>query len=59
MKKDIAPKPFSTANPLVRVHAMLRRKENYIPELLTFEGLTLNRFTYEISYQINRQAAGT
>ncbi|MCI8505529.1 MAG: response regulator transcription factor [Lachnospiraceae bacterium] len=53
---DYLPKPFSTAELLARVRAMLRRKENYIPELLTFGGLTLNRSTYEISCQTNRQA---
>ena len=53
---DYLPKPFSTAELLARVRAMLRRKENYTPELLTFGGLTLNRSTYEISSQTNRQA---
>ena len=53
---DYLPKPFSTAELLARVRAMLRRKENYTPELLTFGGLTLNRSTYEISSQANRQA---
>ena len=53
---DYLPKPFSTAELLARVRAMLRRKENYTPELLAFGGLTLNRSTYEISCQTNRQA---
>ncbi len=53
---DYLPKPFSTAELLARVRAMLRRKENYTPKLLTFGGLTLNRSTYEISSQTNRQA---
>lgn len=53
---DYLPKPFSTAELLARVRAMLRRKENYTPELLKFGGLTLNRSTYEILYQTNRQA---
>lgn len=53
---DYLPKPFSTAELLARVRAMLRRKENYTPELLTFGGLTLNRSTYEISSQTSRQA---
>ena len=44
---DYLPKPFSTAELLARVRAMLRRKENYTPELLTFGGLTLNRSTYK------------
>lgn len=52
---DYLPKPFATAELLARVRAMLRRKENYTPELLIFGGLTLNRSTYEILYQTNRQ----
>ena len=53
---DYLPKPFSTAELLARVRAMLRRKENYTPDLLTFGGLTLNRSAYEISSQAKRQA---
>lgn len=53
---DYLPKPFVTAELLARVRAMLRRKENYMPELLTLGGLTLNRSTYEISCQTKRQA---
>ncbi len=53
---DYLPKPFVTAELLARVRAMLRRKENYTPELLTLGGLTLNRSTYEISCQTKRQA---
>ena len=52
---DYLPKPFSTAELLARVRAMLRRKENYTPELLTFGNLILNRSTYEIVYQTNSQ----
>lgn len=52
---DYLSKPFSTAELLARVRAMLRRKENYTPDLLEFGELTLNRSTYEISCQANRQ----
>ena len=45
---DYLPKPFSTGELLARVRAMLRRKDNFTPDLLTFEGLTLNRSTYEL-----------
>jgi len=45
---DYLPKPFSTGELLARVRAMLRRKDNFTPDLLTFEKLTLNRSTYEI-----------
>ena len=46
---DYLPKPFSTPELLARIRAMLRRKENYSPDLLPFEGLTLNRSTYELT----------
>lgn len=48
---DYLPKPFSTAELLARIRAMLRRKDNFTPDLLTFEGLTLNRSTYELCYR--------
>lgn len=47
---DYLPKPFSTQELLARVRAMLRRKDNYIPDLLRVGNLVLNRSTYEISY---------
>ena len=46
---DYLPKPFATGELLARVRAMLRRKDNFTPDLLSFEGLTLNRSTYEIA----------
>ena len=45
---DYLPKPFSAGELLARVRAMLRRKDNFTPDLLTFEKLTLNRSTYEL-----------
>ena len=47
---DYLPKPFSTAELLARVRAMLRRKENYVPDLLVVNGTGLNRSTYELEY---------
>ena len=47
---DYLPKPFSMGELLARVRAMLRRKDNFTPDLLCFGELTLNRSTYEISY---------
>ena len=47
---DYLPKPFSTGELLARVRAMLRRKDHFTPDLLTFEKLTLNRSTYELIY---------
>ena len=53
---DYLPKPFSTAELLARVRAMLRRKETYLPDLLTFGAVTLNRSTYQLLYQGRDQA---
>ena len=53
---DYLPKPFSTGELLARVRAMLRRKDNFTPDLLTFEKLTLNRSTYELVYDGKTQA---
>ena len=47
---DYLPKPFATGELLARVRAMLRRKDNFIPDLLRFGDLVLNRSTYEIAY---------
>ena len=45
---DYLPKPFSTGELLARVRAMLRRKDNFTPDMLTFGALLLNRSTYEL-----------
>ena len=45
---DYLPKPFSTAELLARVRAMLRRREAYVPDLLTFSDLVLDRSAREI-----------
>ncbi len=47
---DYLPKPFSTQELLARVRAMLRRRDNYAPEIIEVNGLTLNRSTYELSF---------
>ena len=47
---DYLPKPFSTGELLARVRAMLRRKDNFMPDILTFGDLLLNRSTYELVY---------
>ena len=48
---DYLPKPFSTGELLARVRAMLRRKDNFTPDLLCFGELVLNRSTYELICQ--------
>lgn len=45
---DYLPKPFSTGELLSRVRAMLRRKDTFTPDMLTFGALLLNRSTYEL-----------
>ena len=45
---DYLPKPFSTGELLARVRAMLRRKDNFTPDMLTFGELSLNPSTYEL-----------
>ena len=47
---DYLPKPFATGELLARVRAMLRRKDNFVPDLLCFGELVLNRSTYEIAH---------
>ena len=50
---DYLSKPFSTSELLARVRAMLRRKDNYTPDLLNYNEVVLNRSTYELIYQDN------
>ncbi len=52
---DYLPKPFSTSELLARVRAMLRRKDNYTPDLLTYKEVVLNRSTYELYYDGSTQ----
>ena len=40
--------PFPPHEFLARVRAMLRRKDNFTPDLLTVGVLSLNRSTYEL-----------
>ena len=47
---DYLPKPFSTGELLARVRAMLRRKDNFTPDMLSFGALSLNRSTYELNF---------
>ena len=53
---DYLPKPFSTGELLARVRAMLRRKDQYTPDMLTFSSLSLNKSTYEMSFGERSQA---
>ena len=53
---DYLPKPFSVQELLARVRAMLRRKDNFLPDLLRAGKLVLNRSTYEMIYENKSQA---
>ena len=56
---DYLPKPFATAELLARVRAMLRRKDRFTPDILTFGTLSLNRSTYElICNQMSQSLSG-
>lgn len=46
---DYLPKPFAMGELLARVRAMLRRKDQYTPDLLQFGNLTLDMQNYELS----------
>lgn len=48
---DYLPKPFSTAELLARIRAMLRRKDTYLPDLLAIGSVILNRSTYQLVFQ--------
>ncbi|NLZ55488.1 MAG: response regulator transcription factor [Clostridiaceae bacterium] len=52
---DYLAKPFSTSELLARIRAMLRRKDNYIPDLLKLGDLVLNCSTHEISFGAQTQ----
>lgn len=45
---DYLPKPFNASELLARVRAMLRRREAYVPDVVAFEDLTLDKGTNEL-----------
>ncbi len=46
---DYLPKPFAMGEFLARVRAMLRRKEEYTPDIISIGNISLNRQNYELS----------
>ena len=46
---DYLPKPFVMGELLARVRAMLRRKENFTPDIITVGNLSLNMQNYQLS----------
>lgn len=53
---DYLAKPFYTQELLARVRAMLRRKDNYTPNIISINNVQLNPSTFEIIYDNNKQA---
>ena len=45
---DYLPKPFDAGELMARVRAMLRRRESYVPDILTWEDLTLDKGSCEL-----------
>ncbi|MBR1904585.1 MAG: response regulator transcription factor [Alphaproteobacteria bacterium] len=45
---DYLPKPFDVNELLARIRAMLRRRENYVPDVITFEDLSLDKGKNEL-----------
>ena len=46
---DYLPKPFAMAELLARVRALVRRRERLVPEVIYFEGLSLDLSAYTLS----------
>ena len=46
---DYLPKPFAMAELLARVRALVRRRERLVPEVISFEGLSLDLSAYTLS----------
>ena len=46
---DYLPKPFAMEELLARVRAMLRRREAFVPDILTCGDISLNLQSYELS----------
>ena len=51
---DYLPKPFAMGELLARIRAMLRRREEFTPDLLTMGNLSLDRQSYQLCVGENR-----
>ncbi len=45
---DYLAKPFNASELLARIRAMLRRRDAYVPDILTFEDLSLDKGSFEL-----------
>ena len=45
---DYLPKPFDAGELMARIRAMLRRRENYVPDVLRWEDLSLDKGSCEL-----------
>lgn len=50
---DYLAKPFAASELTARVRAMLRRRESFQTDLLSFQGMTLNLSTFELCFRDN------
>ena len=50
---DYLAKPFAMGELIARIRAMLRRKEDFTPDILSFGELSLNRQNFELRYGEN------
>lgn len=55
---DYLPKPFSTEELLARIKALLRRKEKFTGDVLSYNDVSLDRDTFEICKNDKRIALG-
>ena len=46
---DYLPKPFDAQEPLARIRAMLRRRDAFIPDVISFADLSLDKNTGDLS----------
>ena len=52
---DYLPKPFAVSELLARVRAMLRRKEDFTPDIIDFNGMKLDKSTYELTFGVKKE----